>query len=106
MKELTSTGIASPDSGAGALVLVVEDDEAARLTTSITLERAGYQVMEAADCASARARFTERKPDIVLLDVLLPDGDGYSLCRSGKLRFYWSNCSKGSNRFRLGSARW
>lgn len=81
MKELTSTGIALPASGAGALVLVVEDDEAARLTTSITLERAGYQVMEAADCASARERFAERKPDIVLLDVLLPDGDGYSLCR-------------------------
>jgi len=81
VKELTSTGIALPASGAGALVLVVEDDEAARLTTSITLERAGYQVMEAADCASARERFAERKPDIVLLDVLLPDGDGYSLCR-------------------------
>jgi diguanylate cyclase (GGDEF)-like protein/PAS domain S-box-containing protein len=81
VKELTSTGIASPDSGAGALVLVVEDDEAARLTTSITLERAGYQVLEAADCASARERFAERIPNIVLLDVLLPDGDGYSLCR-------------------------
>ncbi|WP_331346596.1 EAL domain-containing protein [Cellvibrio sp. UBA7661] len=64
-----------------ALVLIVDDDEAARLTTSITLERAGYRVMEAADCASARARFAETRPDIVLLDVLLPDGDGFSLCR-------------------------
>lgn len=81
MKELKATGIALPAAGAGALVLVVEDDEAARLTTSITLEQAGYQVMEAADCASARTCFAERKPDIVLLDVLLPDGDGYSLCR-------------------------
>ncbi len=65
----------------GEWVLVVEDDEAARLTTSITLERAGYKVMEAADCASARAQFSNRRPDIVLLDVLLPDGDGFSLCR-------------------------
>ncbi|WP_062065206.1 two-component system response regulator [Cellvibrio sp. OA-2007] len=81
MKEYESTSIALPEAGAGAWVLVVEDDEAARLTTSITLERAGYQVMEAADCASARRCFAERKPDIVLLDVLLPDGDGYSLCR-------------------------
>lgn len=64
-----------------ALVMVVEDDEAARLTTSITLERAGYRVLEAADCASARARFAEVRPDIVLLDVLLPDGDGFVLCR-------------------------
>lgn len=66
---------------APALVLVVDDDEAARLTTSITLERAGYKVLEAADCASARARFAEIRPDIILLDVLLPDGDGFSLCR-------------------------
>ncbi len=65
----------------GEWVLVVEDDEAARLTTSITLERAGYNVIEAADCASARAKFSERRPDIVLLDVLLPDGDGFHLCR-------------------------
>ncbi len=66
---------------AARLVLVVDDDEAARLMTSITLEQSGFQVIEAADCASARARFAERKPDIVLLDVLLPDGDGFSLCR-------------------------
>lgn len=65
----------------GEYVLVVEDDEAARLTTSITLERAGYRVIEAADCASARAKFQEHRPDIVLLDVLLPDGDGFNLCR-------------------------
>ncbi|MEN0036457.1 MAG: EAL domain-containing protein [Cellvibrio sp.] len=78
MKELKPMGIAP---GADILVLVVEDDEAARLTTSITLERAGYRVIEAADCASARARFEEQKPDLILLDVLLPDGDGFSLCR-------------------------
>jgi diguanylate cyclase (GGDEF)-like protein/PAS domain S-box-containing protein len=65
----------------GALVLVVEDDEAARLTTSITLTRAGYRVVEAADCASARIQFAQIKPDIILLDVLLPDGDGFELCR-------------------------
>lgn len=61
-------------------VLVVDDDEVARLMTTITLEQAGFKVMEAVDCASARAIFTAHKPDIVLLDVLLPDGDGFSLC--------------------------
>ena len=66
---------------AGEWVLVVEDDEAARLTTSVTLERAGFRVLEAADCASARHKFGEQRPDIVLLDVLLPDGDGFGLCR-------------------------
>lgn len=67
--------------GAAPLVLIVDDDEAARLMTSITLEQAGFRVREAVDCASARVSFAEQKPDIVLLDVLLPDGDGYSLCR-------------------------
>jgi diguanylate cyclase (GGDEF)-like protein/PAS domain S-box-containing protein len=81
VSEVTSAIITLPKAGAAALVLIVEDDEAARLTTSITLERAGYRVMEASDCASARERFAECKPDIVLLDVLLPDGDGFSLCR-------------------------
>jgi diguanylate cyclase (GGDEF)-like protein/PAS domain S-box-containing protein len=82
---LTSTAVKSPlvmqGEGAALVVLVVDDDEAARLMTGITLEQAGFVVMEAVDCASARARFAERKPDIVLLDVLLPDGDGFSLCR-------------------------
>lgn len=81
MKTTQPTTATSAGGDAGALVLVVEDDEAARLTTGITLERAGYQVMEAGDCATARRLFAETKPDIVLLDVLLPDGDGYSLCR-------------------------
>ena len=76
-----TTATAAIGGDAGALVLVIEDDEAARLTTSITLERAGYRVMEASNCATARILFAETKPDIVLLDVLLPDGDGYSLCR-------------------------
>lgn len=81
MKALKPGGTTTPKAEPGALVLIVEDDEAARLTTSITLERAGYQVLEAGDCASARALFAESRPAIVLLDVLLPDGDGYSLCR-------------------------
>jgi diguanylate cyclase (GGDEF)-like protein/PAS domain S-box-containing protein len=75
------TGSSSLTTTPGAVVLVVDDDEAARLTTSITLERAGYRVLEAADCASARACFADSRPDIILLDVLLPDGDGFSLCR-------------------------
>src|SRR5690349_16958627 len=81
VKELKPTNTAPLAGVSDAVVLIVEDDEAARLTTSITLERAGYRVMEASDCAGARARFAECTPDIVLLDVLLPDGDGFSLCR-------------------------
>lgn len=63
-----------------AVVLVVEDDEAARLMMTVTLEQAGFTVFGAADCSSARTLFEEHALDIILLDVLLPDGDGFSLC--------------------------
>lgn len=46
-----------------------------------TLERAGFIVLTAADCSGARDVFYGHKLDIVLLDVLLPDGDGFSLCK-------------------------
>ncbi len=65
----------------GEWVMVVEDDEAARLMTCITLERAGYRILEAADCATARATFNRQRPDIILLDALLPDGDGFGFCQ-------------------------
>lgn len=63
-----------------AVVLVVDDDEAARLMMAATLEQAGFIVLTAADCAGARVMFEQQKLDIVLLDVLLPDGDGFMLC--------------------------
>ena len=64
-----------------ALILVVDDEEAARLMMTTTLEKAGFSVRAAADCASARALFAVYKFDVILLDVLLPDGDGFSLCK-------------------------
>lgn len=64
-----------------SVILVVDDDEAARLMMATTLIKAGFEVLEAADCASARAHFHQFTVDMVLLDVLLPDGDGFSLCR-------------------------
>ena len=63
------------------LVLVVDDEEAARLMMQSTLEDAGFRVETAADCESARRVFLQERPDVVLLDVLLPDGDGFQLCR-------------------------
>jgi len=65
---------------APAAVLVVDDDEAARLMMAATLEQAGFNVLTADDCASARNIFEKTKLDIILLDVLLPDGDGFALC--------------------------
>ncbi len=63
-----------------AVVLVVDDDEAACLMMAATLERAGFAVLTAENCATARTIFEQQNINIVLLDVLLPDGDGFSLC--------------------------
>lgn len=64
-----------------SIILVVDDDEAARMMMAATLSKSGFNVLEAADCASARKHFAQCNLDMVLLDVLLPDGDGFSLCR-------------------------
>jgi DNA-binding response OmpR family regulator len=62
-------------------VLVVEDDPNLRLTLVDNLEEEGYAVTAASTLAEARAQLKGPGFDVVVLDLMLPDGDGYSLCR-------------------------
>jgi two-component system cell cycle sensor histidine kinase/response regulator CckA len=62
------------------LVLVVDDDANSRLLTRAALEPHGFLVAEAADGAAAIALCQEDRPDLVLLDVLMPEMDGYETC--------------------------
>ena len=62
------------------LVLVVDDDATTRLLLRQTIERHGLRVAEAADGASGLAEFQRLHPDIVLLDVMMPDMDGFEVC--------------------------
>ncbi len=62
------------------LALVVDDDPTMRLLTRAALEQAGLLVEEAADGRQALARYQELAPDIVLLDGLMPQMDGFSTC--------------------------
>jgi DNA-binding response OmpR family regulator len=66
---------------AGARVLVVEDDTNLRLTLVDNLEEEGYAVRAASTLAEARAQWKATSFDVVVLDIMLPDGDGYTLCR-------------------------
>ena len=61
------------------LILLVDDEPELRRMVASLLTGAGYEVAEAADCAQARAAMAAQRPDAVLLDVMLPDGDGFSL---------------------------
>jgi len=69
---------------ANKLILVVEDERAVRELIAFGLKRAGYQVAEAPDCRSARVEIANRRPDLVLLDWMLPDMSGIELARELK----------------------
>jgi two-component system, OmpR family, response regulator MtrA len=62
-------------------ILIVEDDPSIRETTAIGLEGAGFRVREAADGREALDRFRQEPFDLVVLDLMLPEVDGYEVCR-------------------------
>jgi two-component system, OmpR family, response regulator MtrA len=64
-----------------ARILVVEDDASVREAVSLVLERAGYRVSTAPDGTEAIAALAQEMPDLVVLDVMLPGADGFSVCK-------------------------
>jgi two-component system, OmpR family, response regulator RegX3 len=66
---------------AGARILFVEDEPTIAEPFGRALAREGFDVVGARSVAEARERFSRRTPDLVLLDLTLPDGDGRDLCR-------------------------
>ncbi len=64
-----------------AKILLVEDDFALAMGTEYALQAEGYEVVKASTAAAARSAVAGERPDLVLLDVMLPDGDGYTICR-------------------------
>jgi len=63
-------------------VLIVEDDPNIRELLQLYLEKAGYAVTLAADGGQGLAKFRAIKPNLVLLDVMMPVMDGWSVCRA------------------------
>ena len=62
-------------------VLAVEDDDRIRTTVRMALEDEGFIVTEAQDARAALTLFSEQSFDVALVDVMLPDLDGFELCR-------------------------
>lgn len=63
-------------------LLFIEDDDAIRLALRLALEDEGYDVREAADGRSGLDAFRRTEPDLVLLDLRLPDIGGFEVCRA------------------------
>jgi two-component system OmpR family response regulator len=63
-------------------VLIVDDDPAIREVVRFALSRAGFETQEAADGAAGLAAARETCPDLIVLDVMLPEVDGTELCRA------------------------
>ena len=63
-------------------ILVVDDEQPIREMVEFSLERAGFNVVEAADGAEARIAIADQRPDLILLDWMLPDVSGLDLARA------------------------
>jgi DNA-binding response OmpR family regulator len=61
------------------LVLVIDDDPQVRTLVSRLLRHEGYEVIEAAEAGEALRQVSDREPDLVLLDVVMPQVDGIDL---------------------------
>ena len=62
-------------------ILFVEDDLPLSLGMEYTLKQEGFDVVHAKNLSEARVQYKNNKFDIILLDVMLPDGTGYELCK-------------------------
>jgi DNA-binding response OmpR family regulator len=69
-----------------ATVLVVDDDRTVAEVVVTYLERAGLRAVHVGDGASALATFDAESPDLVVLDLMLPDLDGLEVCRRLRVR--------------------
>ena len=65
-------------------ILVVDDEKTIRTLLNVNLTKEGYNVIEAVDGAEAIDIALEQKPDLILLDVMLPKVDGLSVCKKIK----------------------
>ena len=62
-------------------ILIVEDENDIRQNLAFSLKREGFNIIEAADGEQALAAAMSKKPDIILLDLMIPKIDGLSVCK-------------------------
>ncbi|MDP5337332.1 MAG: PleD family two-component system response regulator [Nodularia sp. (in: cyanobacteria)] len=73
-----------------SLILIVDDEEFIRMQLRLALKREGYQIAEAQNGREALSRCEQLHPDIILLDAIMPDMDGFECCN----RLQFLECSQ------------
>ena len=63
------------------LILIADDDPHIREVVRFALENAGYRTVQAADGRETVEQFLSIQPDLVVLDILMPEMDGTEVCR-------------------------
>ena len=71
----------------GKKILVVDDEQQLALAVKIRLQSVGYEVVTASDGQQGLELVEKERPDLVILDVLMPNMDGYSCLREINARF-------------------
>jgi two-component system alkaline phosphatase synthesis response regulator PhoP len=72
------------DMGASAKILVVDDDPDMREALQMILESGGYTVVMAEDGEKCLSKLKEERPDLLVLDLLMPRMDGFEVCKALK----------------------
>jgi two-component system response regulator MtrA len=70
----------SSEKAGGATILLIEDDDAIAESVAEVLESAGYRTIRADSGLAAKAALERARPDLIILDLILPDVDGLLLC--------------------------
>jgi len=65
-------------------ILIVDDEDDIRELVHVSLEDEGYEIYEASDGNEALAKAREHRPDLVILDVMIPGKTGYEVCEELK----------------------
>ncbi|WP_022835887.1 response regulator transcription factor [Salisaeta longa] len=74
-----------------AYVLIVDDEPSIVLPLEYLMQQHGHETHVLADGAAVLPALEERLPDLVLLDVMLPNQDGYALCEAIRARAAWDD---------------
>ncbi|MBU0806463.1 MAG: response regulator, partial [Gammaproteobacteria bacterium] len=84
MNALTNPHDHSPNPGERGVILIVDDTPDNLALLSDALDEVGYMVLVALDGLSALSRIQRRRPDLILLDAMMPGLDGFETCQRVK----------------------